>query len=72
MEAGWNEVSFPALSTDVYQYLGYMGYEYAMSVGLFAYDTSLLQSSMGADAFAVWLQTYDGWSIGSNLYIRYY
>ena len=72
VESQWGEIAFPALSNSVYQYLGYKGYEYSLSVGIFSYDTSALEAALGSEAFGVWLDVYDGWSIGANLYFRYY
>ena len=73
--SSWESVEYPIIATDVYAYLGYTNYYYSLSVGMFSYDTTALETYLDAyssTAFDSWLYIYDGVTLAMNMYMQYY
>ena len=66
----WNKIDFATLTTQPYDL---RNTNYYITLGLFDYDTSMLQM-YAPDKYEKFFATgaYDGWSLGSVLYFGYY
>ena len=66
----WNKVDFPVMSTSPYDL---SSTNYYISVGLFNYDTTLLQTYAPGEYERYFASgAYDGWSMGSVMYFEFY